>query len=42
MTDMSKLWNDANEDEKRQIITTLIDRITVFDHHIEIDWAFMA
>lgn len=41
LKNISKLWNDANVEEKRQILLTLVNRIIVFDTHIEFEWAFM-
>lgn len=33
-------WENEETDKKRLVIATLIDRITVFENKVVIDWAF--
>jgi site-specific DNA recombinase len=42
LTDLSTVWESAEQSEKRLILETLITRITLDDETVNIEWSFLA
>ena len=41
LADCATVWEAAGPEEKRQVITSLIRRITLDGEHVDIEWAFL-
>lgn len=41
LADCATIWESAGPEEKRQVITSLIRRITLDGEHVDIEWAFL-
>ena len=41
LADCATVWRSAGQDEKRQIISALIRRISLDGEHVDIEWAFL-
>lgn len=42
INNLENIWQNATTDEKRGILTSLIDRILIFDERVEIEWGFRS
>ena len=41
LADCASVWRAASQEEKRQVISTLIRRIVLDGEHVDIEWAFL-
>lgn len=42
INNLETIWSNATTDERRGLLTSLIDRILIYDERIEIEWSFRS